>query len=255
MINLARLLRSPWTPAAFTALGASAGLLWALSRTSATFKPGAVAPVAPPRSVVQFSDRHTGGSAEWGSHSAMNDLAPLFLPSDRNARLPPLPPREPGDGTLETQNARFTFRETDAAVLTNFPPITAPNGKPIAQLTELDAPHLDDSLPISAGFGRRPAPLKPQPPRGGLIEVYASGSGQLLVLQEIAEDSHPVWPQVWQPLEFLAAVEPGGLVGPLSLTVTSRVDTVDAFFRDYLARTFKLGERLVPGFYRVVVAP
>ncbi len=255
MINAARLMRSSWTPAAVVALGVFASLVVILSRTTAVLKPAPASLITQPRPVVQFSDPRRGGAGDWRSHSAMKDLTPLFLPSDRNARLPPLPVREPGDGTLEAQNASFTYRESDAAALVNFPPSTALNGKQLARVNELDALHVDDAQSIGFGFGRRPAVLAPRPPRGALIEVYASGSGQLLILQEIAEEAHPLWPQVWQPLEFLAAVESGGLVAPLSLTTTSRIDTIDTFFRDYLSRSFKLGERLMPGFYRVVVSP
>lgn len=255
MIDRVRFLRSSWTPATVAALAAIVGVVAALSRTTAVFKPSPAAPAAASRTVVRFADSRNGEATGWGAHSAMSDLAPLFLPSDRNARLPPLPLREPGDGTLETQNVKFRFRETDAAVLLNFPPTTLLNGKPLGRIDDLDALAADDSLSIGFGFGRRPAAPIASPPRGGLIEVYAAGSGQLLLLQEIAEAVHPVWPQVWHPLEFLAAIEPGGLVGPLSLTVTSRVDSVDAFFRDYLARNFKLGERMAPGFYRIVVSP
>ncbi len=255
MTSAARLLRSGWTSAAIVALAVLASVVLILSRTSAVSKPAPAASVTQPRTVVQFSDPRRSGAGEWRSHSAMNDLTPLFLPSDRNARLPALPVREPGDGTLDAQKARFTFREADAAVLANFPSSAAINGKQLTRATELDAFHADDSLSVGFGFGRRPAALAPRAPRGGLIEVYASGSGQLLLIEELAEDVHPLWPQVWQPLEFLAAVEPAGLVAPLSLTLTSRVDSVDAFFRDFIARKFKLGERMVPGFYRVVVSP
>jgi hypothetical protein len=60
---------------------------------------------------------------------------------------------------------------------------------------------------------------------------------------------------MWAPLEFLATVEAAGLVAPLTLTGRSGVDEVDAFFRNYLVRTFRLGERLPPGFYRITVSP
>ena len=38
-------------------------------------------------------------------------------------------------------------------------------------------------------------------------------------------------------------------------TVSSDLEDVDVFFRDYLAKTLHLGERLPPGNYRVVVGP
>jgi hypothetical protein len=56
-------------------------------------------------------------------------------------------------------------------------------------------------------------------------------------------------------MEFVAAVDPAGLVGPLVPTVRSGVEEVDNFFQNYLARTLRVGERLAPGFYRICVGP
>jgi hypothetical protein len=247
--------RFAWVSAGFAALVITGAGVFLLSRTS----------VAPPRESVPSASRPLvrfaelgvqAGTGAWEVHSAMNDLTPLFLPSDRNARLPRLPLREPGDGTLDAETAKFRYREADAGVLSNFPPAATLNGKPLSQVSEIDGLHCgDQSNALAPGFGRRPSQVIPFPARGGLIEVFAAGTGQLIVREQIAYNSRPAWPQAWQPLEFLAAVETGGLVSPLSLTVASRVDAVDAFFRDYLARSFKVGERLAPGFYRVVVSP
>ena len=46
-----------------------------------------------------------------------------------------------------------------------------------------------------------------------------------------------------------------GLAGPLVVTESSRVEEVDAHFRRQLRQVFRLGERLAPGVYRVVVGP
>jgi hypothetical protein len=59
----------------------------------------------------------------------------------------------------------------------------------------------------------------------------------------------------WRPLEFNALVSPAGLVGTLVITERSDSEEVNAFFRDYLTRTFRVGERLPPGMYRIVVGP
>lgn len=256
MIQHGAPLRSGWLLGAFAAFAAGGLLIFALSRSAINLSPSLGVPAQSPRPVVRFSPPSApSGAVAWEPHSAMDDLSPLFLPSDRNARLPTLPLREPGDGTLDAQPASFRFRETDASLLTNFPPATSVNGKPVSEATELDVLRADGAVPIASGFGRHSIVLGPTPPRGALIEIFASGSGQVLDVSEIGEDSHPLWPQVWQPLEFLAAVDSGGLVSPLSLIVASRVDNVDTFFRDYLARTFRVGERLAPGFYRIVVSP
>jgi hypothetical protein len=46
-----------------------------------------------------------------------------------------------------------------------------------------------------------------------------------------------------------------GLAGPLVVTESSRVEEVDVHFRRQLRQVFRLGERLAPGVYRVVVGP
>jgi len=44
-------------------------------------------------------------------------------------------------------------------------------------------------------------------------------------------------------------------VGDLVLTSSSDSEEVDSFFRSYLVKTFRLGERLNPGRYRILVGP
>ncbi len=69
----------------------------------------------------------------------------------------------------------------------------------------------------------------------------------------------------WQPLEFMAAVDPAGLVGSLMPTVRSvtppdnHFPQLDAealqWLEKYLAQKLRVGERLGPGFYRICVGP
>jgi hypothetical protein len=60
-------------------------------------------------------------------------------------------------------------------------------------------------------------------------------------------------------MEFLILVSNAGIVGEPVLMTGSRWEEVDeevdAFFRSYLVKTFRLGERLSPGRYRVLVGP
>ena len=51
----------------------------------------------------------------------------------------------------------------------------------------------------------------------------------------------------WQPMEFIAAVDPAGLVGPLVPTARSGVDEVDAYFGRYLADTPEGGPEACAG--------
>jgi hypothetical protein len=65
----------------------------------------------------------------------------------------------------------------------------------------------------------------------------------------------PASTRPWDPMEFVAAVDAAGLVGPLVPTARSGVDEIDAYFGHYLADTLRVGQRLSPGFYRIVVGP
>ena len=56
-------------------------------------------------------------------------------------------------------------------------------------------------------------------------------------------------------MEFIAAVDTAGLVGPLVPTVRSTDADVDDYFGRYLAETLRVGQRLAPGFYRISVGP
>jgi hypothetical protein len=54
-------------------------------------------------------------------------------------------------------------------------------------------------------------------------------------------------------VEFLVVISSAGLVGEPVMTTGSEEEDVDSFFRDYLIRSYRLGERLRPGRYRVWV--
>ena len=46
----------------------------------------------------------------------------------------------------------------------------------------------------------------------------------------------------WDPMEFMAAVDAAGLVGPVVPTTRSGVAEVDAYFSRYLAETLRVGQ-------------
>jgi hypothetical protein len=104
------------------------------------------------------------------------------------------------------------------------------------------------------GFGRTDEPVTPLAARGAFVEVVAAGGGRP-VLAEALTAAAPPADAPWQPMEFMAAVDAAGLVGPLVATVSSGAGPVDAYFRRYLADTVRIGARLAPGFYRISVGP
>ena len=108
---------------------------------------------------------------------------------------------------------------------------------------------------LALGIGRTDAPGAPLSTRGAFVEIRSASGGQSVFARSLAESARPPGNSPWQPLEFVAAVDAAGLVGPLVLTTRSGVDEVDAFFQNYLARTLRVGERLAPGFYRISIGP
>jgi hypothetical protein len=97
--------------------------------------------------------------------------------------------------------------------------------------------------------------VAPEAARGGLLEVIAAGTGERVLTAELPEALLPPGGKAWEPLELLAIVDVAGLAGPLVVTESSRVEEVDVHFRRQLRQVFRLGERLAPGVYRVVVGP
>jgi hypothetical protein len=105
------------------------------------------------------------------------------------------------------------------------------------------------------GFGQQAILLKRLPARGGYIEVYDSNTGRLVLGEAVKVSDQPPSADGWEPMEFIAAVDAAGLVGPVVRTVGSGVEQVDGFFTRYLAENLKVGHRLAPGFYRISVGP
>jgi hypothetical protein len=98
--------------------------------------------------------------------------------------------------------------------------------------------------------------LTPLRPRTAILEISEVGTGRVVQVPNIGSGIVlPAGQTEWQPAEFLVCVTTEGLLGRPVETVSSDVEDVDAFFRDYLEKTLHLGERLTPGMYRVVIGP
>ncbi len=177
----------------------------------------------------------------------MRDQTPLFLPTARNAALQPLRRPEAGSALLGQDAVKFSFNEAD-------PTLRLP-----APVVLPEKPHdavMEDALPLPLrGFGYGDAQVAPLPARGGIIEVLSARTNQRVWLEVLPAAVRPSGGKAWRPMEFSAAVDTSGLVGALAVTERSDVEEAETFFRNYLARTFRLGERLPPGFYRVLVGP
>lgn len=186
----------------------------------------------------------------------LRDLRPLFLPTERNAALPE-PRLEPGRTFLDHETIKLKFTDAEAHISRDLPPVVRLDGRPVQESTPVDALSPAESGISLQGFGRTRASLEAFKPRGGYVEVTALNDGTRVrsVEQELPADARPPGDKPWGPVEFMAAVDAAGLASPLVVTTGSRVDEVDAHFRDFLAQRFRIGERLSPGFYRITVSP
>jgi hypothetical protein len=181
----------------------------------------------------------------------LRDLRPLFLPTARNAALPN-PRLEAGQTFLDTENLETILDNAEKQVGKDLPPVVTLNGQPLEDARPVDALTPDLSL---LGFGRSTAAIKPFSPRGGFVEVTATRDGRQVLAEPLPVTARPPGDKPWTPIEFFAVIDPVGLVSTLVVGESSRVEDVDAHFRNFLERTFRIGERLEPGFYRITVAP
>lgn len=210
-------------------------------------------PTAPSRLAVELA-RTEDRQQALVEETRMRDLTPLFLPTQWNAqpRQPAL--REPGEGVLDLQPVKLEYAVGEIRVAGDLPAVATLNGQPLASARAIDV--LSDAGGTAAqGFGRNEIAVMPLPPRGGFVEVVESATGRTILAEALPPQARPSTTRPWGPLEFMAAVDAAGLVAPLALTTASQVEEVDAHFRNYLVRSYRIGERLPPGFYRIIVGP
>jgi hypothetical protein len=212
-------------------------------------QPAADMPAAPSVQLTSFAAN--AGQSLLQQQAEFFDPTPLFLPTSRNSsqrELPASVQRHPGEIANVYASPKLSFNEA-ALSLPLGPPVSLPTG-PREILAR------DGRDPFFT-FGREDVALPTLKPRGAHAEVRVEKTGELVLDQDLTSANPPRtdWAGGLQPLEYIAAIDRAGLIGPLVLTMGSGSDEVDAYFRDYLARDFRVGERLAPGFYRVLVGP
>ncbi len=175
------------------------------------------------------------------------DPTPLFLPTEWNVGHNTLPDnliRDIGH-SFSDYPAQLTFNEVGVAL--GFPaPVEVP-----ANVTDV-LPMLGGQQPF-AGMGRTGATVAVLPERGARVDVTAVRDGVEALSLTIPIEQVPAG--LWQPMEFLLAVDAAGLVGPPVLMVQASDERLGATLQEMLAKTLHLGKRLGPGFYRVCVGP
>ena len=210
-----------------------------------------VHPVVPQREVkraqpfVQLARSGTEKGNELLREKAeLMDPTPLFFPTEWNYGQRPLPEgrlKQPGQvfGSFEP---KLTVGEQNIA---NF-------GAEALQTSEklVDVLVQGNEAPF-AGLGRIDTPRSTLAVRAGYLEVWDHKNGNIISSQQLSGINPPRTD--FAPVEFLIVVGSAGLIGEPVLTSGSGWDEVDNFFRTYLVKSYRLGERLRPGQYRVSV--
>jgi hypothetical protein len=213
-----------------------------LAKTGAPARSAAV-----PR--VSIAPLERAGDSLMRDQATFFDPTPLFLPTEWNTNQRPLPAtvqRQPGQ-VFPDFGSKLTYGEAELTL-----PVASVRSFPLGPADLLRVPSRDPFL----GFDREDVALTPLPARQGFVEVRKAGTGEMVLAQNLEGDVIlPASQPDWQPAEFLVSVTVTGMLGRPVETVSSDLEDVDVFFRDYLAKTLHLGERLPPGIYRVVVGP
>ena len=174
------------------------------------------------------------------------DPTPLFFPTEHNFgqnQSPESARREPGQ-VFESFGPKLNYSEK----------VMAAYGQEAVALPERLADVLaqGNEAPF-AGYGRFDAPRTPLAERSAFMEINALQESKTIVAQALQQLNVPRADFV--PMEFLVLVGSAGIIGDPVLLVGSGWEDVDGFFRDYLVKSFRLGERVNPGRYRVVIGP
>jgi hypothetical protein len=178
------------------------------------------------------------------------DPTPLFFPTEWNFGQRPLREslrRQPGQifGSFEP---KVEFGEQGIKVY-GVETMVAPEKLADVLVQGNEAPF--------AGMGQLDVVRPELAARSGFLEVRALLDGKIIIAQVLSGLSLPRLD--FAPVEYLVAVSSAGIVGDPILLVGSEGEAmdekVDTFFRSYLVKTFRLGERLNPGRYRVLVGP
>jgi len=235
-----RVKRRVWIGLIAACVGAGGWLLWTRQRPVAPTEAAQV-----PQSFVQLARTGATGSDQVLQEKAeLLDPTPLFFPTQWNYGQQPL---------------RISSIKQPGQFSDGFPPISAINEKNISSYgAESSAvpEKLADVLVQGneapfAGLGQIDRPQSSLPVRKGYIEVRNLKNGDNIASKSLTGLALPRTD--FAPVEFLVVVEAGGLIGEPILTAGSGWDDVDNFFRTYLVKSYRLGEQLRPGRYRVVI--
>jgi hypothetical protein len=218
------------------------GVWWKTARVKPAVSTGAT-PVKPP--FVRLAGAGKGaGDLILREQAELMDPTPLFFPTEWNFGQRPLPEnmrRQPGQ-VFGSFGEQITLGEQ----------AIKPYGSEAVIVPErlADVVAQGNEAPF-AGMGQIDVQRPVLPLRNGYLEVRDLKTGKIIINQSLAELSPPRTD--FAPVEFLAVVSSAGLIADPVLISGSGWEEVDNFFRSSLVKSFRLGERLNPGRYLVLV--
>lgn len=218
---------------------------WGWTRSHQPALPAKAA--AMPQPFVRFvGSGNTAADQILRERADLLDPTPLFFPTEWNYGQRSLPSSlrgQPGQ-VFDSFPPKWRFDDQDLKL--------AGTETSVAPERLADVLAQGDEVPF-AGMGHVDAPREPLRERSGFLEVRGFGSEKAIIEQALV--GVPVPRPDYSPIEFIVAVSAAGVIGEPVLASGSGWDEVDAFFRTYLVKTFRVGERLNPGQYRVFIGP
>ena len=239
-INATKVKRRVWVGLAAACLGVGGWVVWTRERQVVPTNES-----RPKQPFVQLAGAGTAaGDRLLQEKAKLLDPTPLFFPTEWNYGQQPLqlanrkqlgqffgsfPPKQ----TIDEQNITSYGAET-----------------PVVPEKLADVLAQGNEAPF-AGMGQIDRTLTSLPVRSGYLEVSDLKNGDNIESKPLNGLSLPR--ADFAPLEFLVVIEAAGLIGEPLLMTPSGWEEVDSFFRSYLVKSYRLGERLRPGRYRVVI--
>lgn len=238
--NRVKVKRRVWVGVIAACAGVGSWALWTRSRPIMP-----TGEMAGPKPFVQLAGAGTAvGDQLLRERAELLDPTPLFFPTEWNYGQQPLREnaiRQPGQffdsfppkQTINEQSISSYGADSPTVPEKLADVLVQGNEAPFAGIGQIDG--LKPTLPIRSGF----------------LEVHDLNNRDSIVSQSLSGLVPPR--SDFDPVEFLVVVGAGGLITEPILTAGSGWDEVDNFFRTYLVKSYRLGERLRPGRYRVVV--
>lgn len=232
--------RRIWIGLAIAAVGVTGWVLWTRQELA----------VEPPKPVEREPFVRLAGAGESQADRVLRERAelldptPLFFPTDRNYGQRPLRERR-----LKQPDQVFGSFEPRLPMSEHGISLYGEEATPVPERLS-DVLVQGNEAPF-AGIGERQTRGSTLPVRAGYLEIREVGTGEVVISQALSGISPPR--ADYAPMEFLVVVAPAGLVGDPFLMRGSEWDEVDAYFRTYLITSYRVGERLRPGRYRVSI--